>query len=130
MDWLGILIGTAIAAFVLVTLLPLIRAYLVRDRAVPGLGTVLDDDQRRAPRLLVYFWGPQCGMCRGMTPVIDRLADETRKVIKVNVTEYPGLAREFGVMATPSLAVVEQGILRRLVVGGRSEPQIRTLLPD
>jgi len=129
MDWLGILIGAAIAAFVLVSLFPLIRARWVRGRAVPGIDAVLTADQRRAPRLLVYFWSPRCGVCRSMTTVIDRLAEETRNVVKVNITEAPELAREFGVLATPSLAVVERGVIRRFVVGGRTEPQIRSLMP-
>jgi thioredoxin 1 len=38
------------------------------------------------------------------------------------------LAKHFGVMATPSLALVEQGVVKKLVVGARSEPQIRVLL--
>jgi thioredoxin 1 len=38
------------------------------------------------------------------------------------------LAREFGVMATPSLAVVENGTLAQLIVGAQSEARIRKLL--
>jgi thioredoxin-like negative regulator of GroEL len=49
-------------------------------------------------------------------------------VLKVNTAESTALAKHFGVMATPSLALVEQGILKKLVVGARNEPQIRALL--
>ena len=107
--------------------MPLARAYLVRGREVSELDALLTDAQRRAPRLLVYFWGPTCGLCRAMTPVIDRLVAERGDVIKINAAEKAGLARRFGVMATPSLAVVENGVVRRLVVGARSEPQIHAL---
>jgi len=128
MDWLGTLIAAFIAAFMLFNLWPLWRAYRARGRAVPELESVLTDDQRRQSRLLVYFWGPTCGMCRHMTPVIDQLVQERPDVIKVNVAESAALARHFGVMATPSLALVERGIIRKLVVGARTEPQIRALL--
>jgi thioredoxin-like negative regulator of GroEL len=67
-------------------------------------------------------------MCRQMTVVIDRLAAERRDVVKVNVAESMDLARRFHVMATPSLAVVEGGVLKDLLLGPRSEPQIRALL--
>jgi len=88
----------------------------------------LTDSQRQAPRLLVYFWSPTCGPCRAMTPAIDRVAAETGRVLKINVADSPDMARSFGVMATPSLAVVEQGVIRALFVGARSENRIRTLL--
>jgi thioredoxin 1 len=117
-----------IVLFVLFNLLPLVRARLVRGRAVPELDELLTPEQRRAPRLLVYFWSPRCGMCRGMTPLIDRLASERHDVLKVNVAESMALAKHFGVMATPSLAVVEKGVVKDLLLGAKSEPKIRALL--
>jgi thioredoxin 1 len=128
MDWFGYLIATFIVVFVLINFLPLLRARQARGRSVPELDALLTDAQRGQPRLLVYFWSPSCGMCRSMTPVIDKLAAERGDVLKVNAAESVTLAKHFGVMATPSLALVEQGVVKKLVVGARSEPQIRALL--
>jgi len=128
MDWLGYLIPAFIVAFLLFNLSPLWPAYRARGRAVPELESLLTAAQRNQPRLLVYFWSPTCGICRSMTPVIDRLATERQNVIKINVAESAALAHQFGVMATPSLALVERGVIRKLVVGGKTEPQIRALL--
>ena len=128
MDWFGYLIAIFITVFVLINFLPLLRARLARGRAVPELDALLSDAQRGKQRLLVYFWSPACGMCRGMTPVIDKLAAERGDVLKVNAAESIALAKHFGVMATPSLALVERGVLKKLVVGAKSEPQIRALL--
>lgn len=130
MDWVSALIAVFIAAFLLFNLLPLWRARQARGRRAPGLEALLTDAQRAAPRLLVYFWSPSCGPCRNMTPVIDRLAAERAPVVKINIAETPGVAREFGVMATPSLAVVEHGAIRHVLVGARREAQIRALLQD
>ena len=127
MDWISALIATFIVVFVLINFLPLWRARRARGHAVPALAPLLSDAQRRAPRLLVYFWSPSCGMCRSMTPVIDRLATEHGDVVKINAAEATDVARQCGVMATPSLALIEQGVVRRLVVGGKSEAQIRAL---
>ena len=128
MDWFGYLIATFITVFALVNFLPLLRARLARGRVVPELDALLTDAQRGKQRLLVYFWSPACGMCRGMTPVIEKLAAERGDVLKVNAAESTALAKHFGVMATPSLALVERGVLRKLVVGAKSESQIRALL--
>jgi thioredoxin 1 len=128
MDWFGYLIATFIVVFVLINFLPLLRARQARGRSVPELDALLTDAQRGQQRLMVYFWSPTCGMCRGMTPIIDKLAAERGDVLKVNAAESVALAKHFGVMATPSLALVEQGVVKKLVVGARSEPQIRVLL--
>ncbi len=127
MDWFGYLVATFIAVFVLINFLPLWRARQARGRRVPELDALLTDVQRGQHRLLVYFWSPSCGMCRSMTPVIDKLAAERGDVLKVNAAESAALARHFGVMATPSLALVEQGIVKKLLVGAKSESQIRAL---
>ena len=128
MDWFGYLVATFIAVFVLINFLPLWRARQARGRAVPELDALLTDTQRGKQKLLVYFWSPTCGMCRGMAPIIDKLAAERGDVLKVNVAESTALAKHFGVMATPSLALVEQGVLKKLMVGAKREPQIRALL--
>lgn len=128
MDAVGYTLSGLMVLFVLFNLFPLLRARLARGRAVPELDALLTPEQRQAPRLLVYFWSPSCGMCRAMTPVIDRLAAERHDVLKVNVAESMALARHFGVMATPSLAVVERGVVKNLVLGAKTEPQIRSML--
>src|SRR4030065_44377 len=128
MDWFGYLVAAFIAVFMLFHFLPLGRARRARGRSVPELDALLTDAQRGQQRLLVYFWSPSCGMCRGMTPVIDRLAAETGGGPKGHPAESVDPANHFGVMAPPSLALVEQGVVKKLFVGAKSEPQIRTLL--
>ena len=128
MDAVSYTLAGLIGLFVLFNLFPLLRARLVRGRAVPELDALLTPEQRQSPRLLVYFWSPSCGMCRAMTPVIDKLATERHDVLKVNIAESMALARHFGVMATPSLAVVENGVVKNLVLGAKTELQIRALL--
>jgi thioredoxin 1 len=120
MDFWGYLVVGVIAAMITMQLIPFLRARQARGRAVPELDALLDEGQRGAKR--------SCGMCRPMSAVIDRLAAERRDVVKVNVAESMDLARRFHVMATPSLAVVEGGVLKDLLLGPRSEPQIRALL--
>jgi thioredoxin 1 len=128
MDFWGYLAAGLIAAMLAMQLVPLLRARLARGQAVPELNAMLAPDQRSEKRLLVYFWSPSCGMCRPMTAVIDRLACERKDLFKVNVAESAELARRFHVMATPSLAVVEDGVLKDLLLGPRDERQIRALL--
>ena len=126
--WIGILIGVFVVAFVLVNMLPLLRARRIEGHAAPDLGAILDQRQRGQELLLVYFWSPSCGMCRSITPFIDRLARERPDVVKVNIAEHLELARAFGILATPSFARVRGGVVEKLAIGAKTEPQIRALL--
>jgi len=125
----ALLIVIPIALVVLgLQLWPFLRARRMRGRAAPALDGLVAEPERRRGRLLLYFWSPRCGMCRGMTPVIKQLAGERVDVISVNVFEQQDVARELGVMATPTLVVLQGGKVERMLLGAKSERQIRALL--
>lgn len=128
MNWFSYVILAIFAVIVLLNFYPLIRARRMRGHAVPALDALLTDAQRNKRRIFVYFWGPSCGMCRPMSPIIDKLANERDDVIKINIAESMEMAKHFGVMATPTLAIVENGKLKNLVLGAKSESQIRALM--
>lgn len=77
---------------------------------------------------LVYFFSEHCPPCREMTPIVDRLAGERDRIYKVDVTERRGVARLFGVRATPTTFVVKDGrIVRTLLGAKRREALLRAL---
>jgi thioredoxin 1 len=89
---------------------------------------MLSETQRAQKRLLLYFWSPRCSMCRGMTPVIDKLAQEREDVISVNAAENIELARRFKVMGTPTMVLLDHGKIDKVLLGAKSEKTIRSLL--
>lgn len=107
-------------------LVPVLLARGARGRQVPELAPFLSPEQRRQSRLLVYFWSPTCALCRPMSRALDGVASS--QVVRINVMEAPQVAAAFRVMGTPSLAVVDAGVITELQVGARSEPQLRALL--
>jgi thioredoxin 1 len=75
-----------------------------------------------------YFYSPNCGACLSMTPVIDRLSAKNKSIHKINILEDMNTARKFGVMGTPSLVVVEDGVINEFLVGQQPEEKIYELL--
>lgn len=121
--WVAIVV---VAVFMGLQLLPVLLARKAVGKQVPELTPFLDDAQKQASRLLVYFWSPTCAMCRPMSKAIDAIGSPS--IVKVNVMEAMPLAQAFHVMGTPSVAIVEGGVVKALQVGARSEGQLRALL--
>ncbi len=122
-----ILIGFMLM-YLLFQMLPLLRARLLRGKPAPDLAGLIDPRLLGEERLLFYFSSPRCYMCRSMTPIIERLALQHANIVKVDVSESIELASKFGVMGTPTLVLVRDGKVDRMLVGAKSEKLVRALL--
>jgi len=74
--------------------------------------------------ILVDFYSPTCGPCHLMHPIVERLARRRAgeiMTIKVNVDQYPELARGFGIHAVPTFLVVFKQTERGRLSGAMSE---------
>ncbi len=80
--------------------------------------------------VLVDFYADWCGACRFMSPAIDEIARENPEylIAKVNVDENPELARQYGIMSLPTLAVFKNGRMVQRSVGAKPKRQILRLL--
>ena len=58
-------------------------------------------------RVLVDFYATWCGPCRMLGPVLEQI--DAIETVKVNVDEYPDIARKYGVMSIPCLILFDEG---------------------
>jgi thioredoxin 1 len=75
-----------------------------------------------APELVVVdFWAPWCGPCRGVTDALRQLEqDRVRaRFVQVNVDENPAAAAQYGVLSLPTVILFADGEPRETVVGAR-----------
>lgn len=79
-------------------------------------------------RMLVYCFSPQCGPCRPMTKEVDRLADDGAPVYKLDITAHPEVSRALGIRATPTLVVIEDRAVARMLLGVKTADSMRRLL--
>jgi len=73
-----------------------------------------------------YFYSPKCGACKRMEPIIEKLSKEVN-ILKIDVSTAEGerLAKEFGVLGTPTIVVVRNGKVEKVIVGVQTYEKLK-----
>jgi thioredoxin 1 len=79
-------------------------------------------------KALVYCFSPRCGPCRPMSKDVDGLVATGAPVFKLDITENPNLARELGIRATPTLMLIEDGHVARMLIGVKDTGYMQQLI--
>ena len=122
MSWIMILFLVAVGFLVLMPMLTMIAARRM-------VGTPVEEDGRSGSGdRMIYFYSPSCSPCRSMTPIVERLAQESDRVVKVDIQRDPETARAFHIRATPTTILVKQQRVLEVALGAKTEQQLQRLL--
>ena len=81
--------------------------------------------------VLVDFFATWCGPCKMVAPVLDEIADELAgsvTIVKVDIDASPDIARSYGIMSVPTLALFEGGQVVRQMIGAQPKQNILKLI--
>jgi thioredoxin 1 len=77
--------------------------------------------------VLVDFWAEWCGPCKMVAPVLEEIAGENADkitIVKLNIDENPGAARDYQIMSIPTMAVFQGGKIVKSIVGAKPKAAI------
>jgi thioredoxin 1 len=83
--------------------------------------------------VVVDFWATWCGPCKMVAPIIDELAkeyDKKVKIGKVDVDESPNTASKFGVMSIPTIMFFKGGKVMEQSVGAISKSDLKKKIDE
>lgn len=128
MEWIGAVILLLVALAGALQVSVLWKARKMEGKLLPDLNTDSAIEALNEVRMLFYFHSPGCAPCRRMSPIVNALAAKHRGVVSVDITRDTETARKFGIRATPTSVLVENGTIVKVLLGFQSEEKLTGML--
>ncbi|MGA8264116.1 MAG: thioredoxin family protein [Ignavibacteriaceae bacterium] len=99
-----------------------------RGKELTGLKGKLKGLEKKGSKGLVYFFSPSCHACKAQTPIIKELQSSNKNVFDVDISRDMETAKIFGIKATPTTMIVENGTISQVLLGVKQKDVLRKYL--
>ncbi|MBI2416740.1 MAG: thioredoxin family protein [Ignavibacteriales bacterium] len=117
-----------IGLFVLLQISQVLLARKAKGTKLTGLQGPLKALEKSGSKGMVYFYSPACHACKTITPVIKQMATEHKNIFAVDISKDRSALQVFGIKATPTTMVVENGVISQVLLGARSKDVLQKLV--
>jgi len=82
--------------------------------------------------VLIDFWAEWCTPCKMIAPILEELAREQSgiQIAKLDVDANPEIAMRFNVMSIPTLLVIQDGEIKKRLVGAKGKGSLLAELAE
>ena len=99
-----------------------------KGKKLKGLQGKLKGLEKNGSKGLVYFFSPNCHACKAQTPIIKELQSSNRNIFDVDISKDMETARIFGIKATPTTMIVENGTISHVLLGVKQKSILKNYL--
>jgi thioredoxin 1 len=122
-------IGTIVVGLLVIMQLNMLRmAKKSKGIQLSGLTGKMRILEKKGSKGLVYFFSPGCHACKAQTPAIKSLQSEYKNIYDVDISQDSETAQIFGIKATPTTVLVEDGVIRKVLLGAKSKEVLESLM--
>ena len=111
------IIGSVIGFMIAMRLYIQWKSSAIKGKPAPTLDGKAGKILKKGRTALFYFYSPACGACKAMTPAVKKMSAAKDNVFTIDISHDMGTARKFGVMATPTVIVVENRVVKNILIG-------------
>lgn len=121
-------ITTIVGLFVIMQFSMLRMAKKSKGIRLSGLSGSMANLEKKGSKGLVYFFSPGCHACKIQTPLIKSMQSYYKNIYDVDISKDFKTAQIFGIKATPTTILVEDGVINQVLLGAKTKDILEDLI--